>query len=49
LADEPFAPLDYHRREQLNYKFLQLAKQACATILMVTHDVVEALRFSTSI
>lgn len=47
LVDEPFASLDFIRREALNEKLSILAKESRSTILMVTHDIVEALRFSS--
>jgi ABC-type nitrate/sulfonate/bicarbonate transport system ATPase subunit len=47
LADEPFASLDYRRRELLNIKLSLLAALSKSTVLMVTHDVVESLRFSS--
>lgn len=47
LMDEPFAGLDPLRREQLNQYVRSLRDDAHCTIVMVTHDVVEAMRFAT--
>lgn len=47
LMDEPFASLDPLRREQLNRYVQGLRDDAGCTIVMVTHDIVEAMRFAT--
>jgi ABC-type nitrate/sulfonate/bicarbonate transport system ATPase subunit len=49
LIDEPFANLDQLRREGLNEHLQRLRSDARCTIVMVTHDIVEAIRFSTQI
>jgi ABC-type nitrate/sulfonate/bicarbonate transport system ATPase subunit len=49
LVDEPFANLDQLRREKLNEHLQRLRLDARCTIVMVTHDIVEAIRFSTQI
>jgi ABC-type nitrate/sulfonate/bicarbonate transport system ATPase subunit len=46
FVDEPFASLDPIRREDLNESFRSLQKESDAAIVMVTHDVIEAIRFS---
>ena len=47
LMDEPFASLDPLRREQLNSYVQGLRDDAGCTIVMVTHDIVEAMRFAS--
>lgn len=47
LMDEPFASLDPLRREQLNHFVQSLREDSKCTIVMVTHDIVEAVRFAT--
>ena len=49
LGDEPFASLDHSRREQLNLRLSALAAAVGSAVVTVTHDVVEALRFSNVI
>lgn len=49
LVDEPFANLDELRRERLNLHLQTLSQDAGCTIVMVTHDVVEAIRFASRI
>lgn len=49
LMDEPFASLDPLRREQLNHYVQGLREDSRSTIVMVTHDIVEAVRFATMI
>jgi ABC-type nitrate/sulfonate/bicarbonate transport system ATPase subunit len=46
FVDEPFDILYPIRREDLNESFRKLQREANSTIVMVTHDVVEAIRFS---
>lgn len=49
LMDEPFASLDPLRREQLNHYVQSLREDSKCTVVMVTHDIVEAVRFATLI
>lgn len=49
LMDEPFAAIDPLRRLDLNRQVQQLRDEYGCTTLWVTHDVVEALQFATSI
>ncbi len=46
IMDEPFSSLDYQTRERLHEKFLQIAKKSHKTIILVTHDVEEAVFLS---
>ena len=43
LLDEPFAALDAHTRTMLQAEFLRLWEKSASTVVMVTHDIVEAL------
>lgn len=43
LMDEPFSALDPITRVRARQKFLQLARQLHTTVVMVTHDVSEAV------
>ena len=43
LLDEPFAALDAHTRTKLQAEFLRLWEKSASTVVMVTHDIVEAL------
>jgi len=43
LLDEPFAALDAHTRTKLQAEFLRLWEASASTVVMVTHDIVEAL------
>lgn len=43
LLDEPFASLDYITRMQLQQELMRLLAEARTTVLMVTHDIEEAL------
>ena len=49
LMDEPFASLDPIRRQELLKKTQDYILKAGATAIWVTHDLVEAIRFSTNI
>ncbi len=49
LMDEPFGALDPLTRVELRTEFLGLQKRLCKTIVFVTHDLREALRFGTRI
>ncbi len=46
LMDEPFGALDPITREQMQDEFLRLQKQVKKTIVFVTHDMDEALKFA---
>lgn len=49
LMDEPFGALDAQTKEQLQQFLLQLWEQTHVTILMITHDVEEAIYLSQRI
>lgn len=46
LLDEPFAALDAHTRTKVQSQFTQLWERSASTVVMVTHDIVEALSLS---
>lgn len=43
LLDEPFAALDAQTKEELQPKFLQLCEGGGRTVILVTHDINEAI------
>ena len=43
LLDEPFGALDALTREKLSLELLQLRQRSSQTIIMVTHDINEAV------
>ena len=43
LMDEPFASLDFITREELQNELLRIQEQLCKTIVLVTHQLEEAL------
>ncbi|NDJ26422.1 nitrate ABC transporter ATP-binding protein [Campylobacter sp. MIT 12-8780] len=43
LLDEPFSALDNFTRKYLQKELLKLAKQSSSTMILVTHDIEEAL------
>lgn len=43
LMDEPFASLDFITREELQNELLTIQKEMCKTIILVTHQLEEAL------
>lgn len=49
LMDEPFGALDPITRQELQQEFLQLQQRLRKTIVLVTHDVQEALLLGTQI
>ena len=49
LMDEPFGAVDPITRERLQNEFLRLQKQLSTTILMVTHDIDEAIKMGDRI
>jgi len=49
LMDEPFGALDAQTKEQMQQFLLQLWQQTHTTILMITHDVEEAIFLSQRI
>jgi osmoprotectant transport system ATP-binding protein len=49
LMDEPFGALDPITRQELQQEFLQLQQRLHKTIVLVTHDVQEALLLGTQI
>ena len=49
LMDEPFSSLDYMTKQGLYKSIREMADQTEATVVMVTHDIEEALVLGTSI
>jgi osmoprotectant transport system ATP-binding protein len=49
LMDEPFAALDQITRSELQHEFLNLQQQLGKTVVLVTHDLREALLLGTCI
>ena len=49
LLDEPFAALDYPRRERLRADLLMLHQRYAITIILVTHDIEDALMLGDKI
>jgi osmoprotectant transport system ATP-binding protein len=49
LMDEPFGAVDPVRRRQLQEEVLRLLKQLRKTVLVVTHDVEEAVRLGDAV
>jgi osmoprotectant transport system ATP-binding protein len=49
LMDEPFAALDPVLRAQLQDELLRLQRALSCTVVMVTHDLLEAFRLATRI
>ena len=49
LLDEPFSALDENLREDMRNLVLQLQKEFCMTVILVTHDREEALSMSDRI
>ena len=49
LMDEPFASLDPVNRKQLRSEFIQICRKLKKTIIMVTHDIAEAIDIADKI
>jgi len=49
LMDEPFGALDPVSRAELQHEFLALARRVAKTIVLVTHDIREALLLGTRV
>ena len=49
LMDEPFGALDPITRAELQQEFLSLARRVSKTIVLVTHDLREALLLGTRV
>ncbi len=49
LMDEPFGALDPVTRVELQREFLRIQRQLKTTVLLVTHDMAEALALATRI
>jgi osmoprotectant transport system ATP-binding protein len=49
LMDEPFGALDPITRSELQQEFVQLARRVAKTIVLVTHDLREALLLGTRV
>jgi len=46
LLDEPFSAIDYHTRIELQFQIHALAKETHKTVLLITHDIDEAITVS---
>ena len=49
LLDEPFAALDFLSRDQFNSELLQIWETLRPTMILVTHDIREAIRLSRKV
>ncbi|MDD5145228.1 MAG: ABC transporter ATP-binding protein [Candidatus Pacebacteria bacterium] len=49
IMDEPFASLDYQAKEELYEEFLNIVMVSHKTILLVTHDIEEAIFLSNRV
>lgn len=49
LLDEPFSALDYQTRLNLEEEVAQILKEAKKTVILVTHDIAEAIAMSDRI
>lgn len=49
LMDEPFAALDYFTRRQMQAELKRIQRESCRAILMVTHNLDEALTLGDSL
>ena len=48
LMDEPFGAIDPINRERLQNEFLRLQREIRKTVVFVTHDIDEAIRWATA-
>lgn len=49
IMDEPFSSLDYQAKEKLYEEFLNIVKFSNKTVLLVTHDIEEAIFLSNRV
>jgi osmoprotectant transport system ATP-binding protein len=49
LLDEPFSGVDPIAREEIHARFTELMRSEPATVLLVTHDIAEALRLAADV
>lgn len=49
LLDEPFISLDFPTSQELKYEFIKLCKEFNPVVILVTHDLSEAILFSNRI
>lgn len=49
ILDEPFASLDYFTKEALHLELLKLLQKTTMTVLLVTHDIDEAIFLSDKV
>jgi ABC-type nitrate/sulfonate/bicarbonate transport system ATPase subunit len=49
LMDEPFTGLDYARRKELHVDFRRLQQETGTTVVLVTHDIEDAIRLGSRI
>ena len=49
LLDEPFSALDYQTRLKISEEVYQIIKKEKKTVIMITHDISEALSLSSEI
>jgi NitT/TauT family transport system ATP-binding protein len=49
LLDEPFSALDAHTRTHLHHELLEIWRKLKQTVVMVTHDLDEAITLSTRV
>lgn len=49
LLDEPFISLDFPTSQELKFEFLKLCKEFNPIVVLVTHDISEAILFSNRI
>ncbi len=49
LLDEPFTSLDFPTSQELKYEFIKLCKEFNPVVILVSHDLSEAILFSNRI
>lgn len=49
VLDEPFEGIDYETRRELQIKLLEMWKTSCATVLLVSHNIDEAIFLANKI